>query len=605
MTKSHRGMRRYARQVRRSGMQPMMVVNSGDDFPETVAVMLLRSAWRYRSELAPLAWTSIVLGVTLWLHAEHPHWWAFLLGITAVTAWALVAFGARMKLHALLERLYAATVALAVGAWTAAATALSPIMSPLPQLLAIGTLTLSVPWWANRRRRAKVRVERTLEAWPDIARAVGLVGSQVMSAAVDVWGWRARFRLARGQTIADVTAKIPALESGLGTVRGTVRVYPTPDDLANRCELRVLDIDPHADAIPWPGPSVTSIKQPIDFGPFEDAEACRVLLLRRRVLVGGTTGAGKSGWLNVLMGNLAACRDVVIWAIDLKKGMELDPWSSCIARLATTPEQATALLADAVAVLLARAEYLTATGRRIWEPSPDMPALVIIIDEYAELSEQAPDALGHADSIARLGRAVAVTLMAATQRPTQKVMGQGAVRSQMDIRICFRVRERRDVDLVLGQGMLNAGWHAHTLNAPGKFLISSPENDSPKRARAYLVTDEAVTQTTARYASTRPALDDVSSRAIQAASDRPRVNLPETPSSSANGNTTASAEDALLLALRTAPADGIDIGELMRVTGMTRPTLYRYLRQVADTGRAVQVSRGRWRATTNGRSHDE
>ena len=94
-----------------------------------------------------------------------------------------------------------------------------------------------------------------LEAWPEIANAIGLAGSQIMSAMVDVWGWRARLRLARGQTINDVIAKIPAIESGLGTFRGAVRVHPTPDDLANRCELRVLDIDPHADAIPWPGPS--------------------------------------------------------------------------------------------------------------------------------------------------------------------------------------------------------------------------------------------------------------------------------------------------------------------------------------------------------------
>ena len=97
---------------------------------------------------------------------------------------------------------------------------------------------------------------------------------------------------------------------------------------------------------------------------------------------------------------------------------------------------------------------------------------------------------GYADSIARLGRAVAVTLVAATQ----KAMGQGAVRSQMNLRICFRVRERRDVDLILGQGMLNAGWHAHALNAPGKFLISSPEHDNPRRARAYLVIDQDVTE---------------------------------------------------------------------------------------------------------------
>jgi len=189
------------------------------------------------------------------------------------------------------------------------------------------------------------------------------------------------------------------------------------------------------------------------------------------------------------MGNLSACTDVVIWAIDLKKGMELRPWQSCIGRLATTPEQAVLLLRDAVAVLQARADLLAATGRCVWEPSPDLPALVVVIDEFAELADGAPDAASYTDSIARLGRAVAVTLIAATQRPTQKAMGQGAVRSQMDIRICFRVRERRDVDLILGQGMLTAGWHAHTLNAPGKFLVSAPEHDTPRRARGYLVND--------------------------------------------------------------------------------------------------------------------
>ena len=180
--------------------------------------------------------------------------------------------------------------------------------------------------------------------------------------------------------------------------------------------------------------------------------------------------------------------------------MELGPWAACIDRLATTPTEARALLADAVAILEARAAYLAAIGRRVWEPSPDMPALVIIIDEYAELTESAPDATGDADSIARRGRAVAVTLIAATQRPTQKAMGQGALRSQMDVRICFRVRERKDVDLILGQGMLTTGWQAHKLNAPGKFLISAPEHDTPRRARAYLLTDEAVSTTASQHA---------------------------------------------------------------------------------------------------------
>jgi hypothetical protein len=597
---TYRRMRRQARQARRSGLQPMMLFNTGDPFPETAGVVLLRWAWRYRSELAPFGVTFLIACAAWWLHSARPHWWGFVLGISAVASGVLAAFGARAGLTSLIERLYASAATLTAGAWMSAATALSPFTPPLVQALAIGMPILSIPWWAHRRRRARVRVERKLEAWPDIAKAVGLAGSQVMSAIVDVWGWRARFRLARGQTIADVVAKIPAIESGLGTFRGAVRVYPTPDGLANRCELRVLDIDPHAGAITWPGPEATSITQPIDLGPFEDASPCRVMFTRRHGMFGGATGSGKSGGLNVLMGNLVACRDVVIWGIDLKKGMELKPWESCIGRLATTPDQASALLRDAVAVLEARAELLAAAGRRVWEPSPDTPALMIIIDEYAELAEEASEAMQYTDSIARLGRALAVTLIAATQRPTQKAMGQGAVRSQMDIRICFRVRERRDVDLILGQGMLNSGWDAHSLNAPGKFLVSAPEHDTPKRARAYLLTDQAVAETAAHYASMRPELDEDSRRAISAATPTRDSHHHETAAdiSPHTEPVVPGNLSALWGALSTAPKEGIEIGQLIRVTGMSRTTIYRYLREHAVAGRAVQVSRGRWRAQT-------
>ena len=605
---TYRRMRRQARQARRSGLHPMMVINSGEPFPETVGVLLLRWAWRYRSELAPLAVTVGIVIAAWWLHAARPHWWPLVAVPAGVAGWAVTMFGARCGLPTRLERVYVATVIYAAGVWLCVATALGPFASPLLQALMVGALVLSMPWWAHRRRRARVRVERKLQAWPDIAKAIGLAGSQVMSATVDVWGWRARFRLARGQTITDVVARIPAIESGLGTFRGAVRVYPTPDDLANRCEIRVLDMDPHAGSIPWPGPSVTSIAQPIEFGPFEDASPCRILFMRRHGLLGGATGSGKSGGLNVLMGNLVACRDVVIWAIDLKKGMELKPWESCIARLATTPEQAMALLRDAVAILEARAELLAAAGKRTWEISAEMPALVIIIDEYAELADEAPDAMQDTDSIARLGRAVAVTLIAATQRPTQKAMGQGAVRSQMDLRICFRVRERKDVDLVLGQGMLRAGWDAHNLNAPGKFLVSAPEHDTPKRARAYLLTDQFVAETAAHYAGNRPQLDEESRRALDGASERPMPYRDSEPSGDALRTTEeahAAPEDVLWLALCMAPDEGAEIGELMRITGMTRPTIYRRLAAHARAGRAVQVSRGRWRATTTEEPHGE
>jgi S-DNA-T family DNA segregation ATPase FtsK/SpoIIIE len=579
----------------------MMVINAGEPFPETLAVVLARWAWRYRSELAPVGVAAGLVAVAWWLHHTRPHWWLPIAVLAGVAAWAVALFGARWRFPALIERVYAAIAIYVAGIWLSAATIVGPSITPLPQTLVGGAVILSVPWWTHRRRRAKVRLERKLQAWPDIAKAIGLAGAEVMSATVDVWGWRARFRLARGQTIGDVVAKIPEIESGLGTFRGAVRVYPTPDDLAHRCEIRVLDVDPHAGAIPWPGPSVTSITQPVDLGPFEDASLCRVPFARLHGIFGGTTGSGKSGGLNVLMGNLVACRDVVIWAIDLKKGMELGPWQSCIDRLATTPEEAITLLRDAVTVLEARAALLAGAGKRIWEISPTWPALVVIIDEYAELTDETPDAMSDTDSIARLGRAVAVTLIAATQRPTQKAMGQGAVRSQMDLRICFRVREPRDVDLILGQGMLRAGWDAHNLNAPGKFLVSAPGHDRPKRARAYLLTDQVVTETAARYAGYRPPLDAESRRAILAAANK----APDRDVDSADGRDTPEenrpptvAEQTLWAALCRAPLEGVGVGDLISATGMTRSTIYRHLRELARSGHVVQVSRGRWRGRT-------
>ena len=600
---SYRRMRRHARQARRAGMQPMMVIDSGGPLPDLAAVIIARWAWRYRSELAPLGIACAVAGLGSYAHAALSSWWPLIVAGAGIAAWVLTAFGARFGLPTRLERLYAAVTVLACGTWDALAAVTGPLTSPLPQALGLGAVVLAVPWWANRRRRAKVRVERTIAVWPDIASHVGLAGSEIMSATVDLWGWRALLRLARGQTITDVMTKIPAIESGFGTHRNAIRVYPTPDDLANRCELRILDHDPHAGAIGWRGPSVTSITQPIDLGPFEDAEPCRVLFLRRHAILGGATGSGKSDGLNELLANLAACRDVVIWAIDLKRGMELQPWAACIDRLATTPAEAAALLADAVTVLYARAEYLADHGWREWQPSERMPALVIIIDEYAELAEQAPAAMKDTDTIARLGRAAAVTLVAATQRPTQKVMGQGAVRSQMNIRISFRIQEQRDVDLILGQGMLKAGWHAHKLNAPGKFLLSSPEHDTPRRARAYLVTDDDVKEAVARYASTRPHLDAISRHALTAAPPAPAVipepgELRESNRADPPAGEREAAENALWLALCMAPEDGYEIAELIRLTGMTRATLYRRLREHARHGHAIQVGRGRWRGRT-------
>ena len=148
----------------------------------------------------------------------------------------------------------------------------------------------------------------------------------------------------------------------------------------------------------------------------------------------------------------------------------------------------------------------------------------------------------------------------------------------MDVRVCLRVRERRDTDLILGQGMVAAGWHAHNLAAPGKFLVSAEGFNHPRRARAYLVTDDDVRATVERYAPDRPTLDRLSADALdEKVYDGVIVDE-------------ADPESVLWAALNEAPEHGLSVPELMRMTGMRRTWIYDRLQ-----AHATQVRRGRWR----------
>jgi S-DNA-T family DNA segregation ATPase FtsK/SpoIIIE len=597
----YRRMRRHARQARRAGMQPMMVINPGDPLPELAIMIISRWAYRHRSAFAPL-WVALAAFIAAGAaHGHHERWWIPVAAATAVTTIVLALPLSVMRRHSAgrriasalsrlwekcgvdraVERGYAATVIATAGGWLAAAIADGPTVKPLPMTALIATVILAVPWWFHRRRRAKVRVERAISGWPEVADDIGLPGSRIASVVVDAWGWTARVILRKGTTVAHAIARIPDIESGLELRPGSVRIFPDGTH-ANRLVMRVVETEPLAAPIPWPGPAIRSVTQLAEIGISEGGRPVRVLLLRRNVLIGGIAGSGKSGILNVIIAILTACRDVRLWGVDLKGGMELGPWESCFERLATTPEEATRLFRDAVTELNKRAARMAAEGKRLWEPTPGNPALVIICDEHAELPDETH---ADADSTARRGRAVAVNLISATQRPTQAAMGERtAVRSQMDIRICMRVREPRDAALILGQGWSSAsGWQAHKLTRPGEFLISDPEHAAPERNRAYLVTDERRDQHAASYGHRQPA------ESPQTGEHHP-----------SRGNDRPTPETALWAALRDAGPEGVTVAELVTATGKGRTWVYDRLRECAAAGRVIQTTRGYWRAAGPG-----
>ena len=272
----YRRMRRQARQARRSGLQPMVVINSGDPLPELAAVIIARWAFRHRSAFAPF-WVApaafIAAGAA---HGHHARWWIPVTAVTAVTTIVLAfplsvmrrnSAGRRIAsplsrlwekcgIDRAIERAYAATVIATAGGWLAAAIASGPTVKPLPIAALIATVILAVPWWFHRRRRAKVRVERTISGWPEVADNIGLPGSRIASVVVDAWGWTARVILRKGTTVSQAIARIPDIESGLELRPGSVRVFPDGKH-ANRLVMRVVETEPLAVPIPWPGPSIT------------------------------------------------------------------------------------------------------------------------------------------------------------------------------------------------------------------------------------------------------------------------------------------------------------------------------------------------------------
>jgi S-DNA-T family DNA segregation ATPase FtsK/SpoIIIE len=478
-----------------------------------------------------------------------------------------------------------------------------------------------VPWWFHHRRRARVRVERTIDAWPTFADAIGLPGSSVASGVVTRWGWTARLALRRGQTAAHAVAQTGAIESALGVRPGAVRVEPDPRR-ADRAVLRVVEDDPLTRDVPWPGAPGAgtgsgpaggglagtsdagrsgSVLAPVELGVFEDGSPVLVRLAYRNALIGGVTGSGKSGVLNVILAALVACRDVVIWGVDLKGGMELRPWAGCLGRLATTPEGAVRLLTDARVI---RDQRAAGSDDRLWRPTGPQPALIIVIDEYAELPQEAKDV---ADSLARVGRAVMVNLLVATQRPTQEAMGGGAARAQMDVRICLRVRERRDTDLILGQGMWAAGWRADLLDQPGKFLLSDPEHTTPRPGRAYLITDTDIGDHARHWAARRPVLPDAVASGAQHHAAEPAGPAGPGPGMPPAQQPAEPPESARLLWERlttdTSP-DGVSVLDLVTVTGKSRSWVYDHLRDLADQGSATPTRRrGHWRAVHHPTGH--
>ncbi|MGF1652168.1 MAG: FtsK/SpoIIIE domain-containing protein [Actinomycetales bacterium] len=176
-------------------------------------------------------------------------------------------------------------------------------------------------------------------------------------------------------------------------------------------------------------------------------------------LVVGTTGSGKSELLRTLVASLAAAHSpdrLTFLLVDFKGGGAFDACAGLPHTVGLVTDLDEHLAARALRCLRAelrhREHRLREAGvsdlRDYHAPSPPLPRLLIVIDEFATLAVELPGFLSALVDVAQRGRSLGIHLLLATQRPQGVV--DGKIRSNTNLRIALRVQDDADSRDVIG-----------------------------------------------------------------------------------------------------------------------------------------------------------
>ncbi|UCR89978.1 FtsK/SpoIIIE domain-containing protein [Mycetocola spongiae] len=182
-------------------------------------------------------------------------------------------------------------------------------------------------------------------------------------------------------------------------------------------------------------------------------------------LVAGTTGAGKSEFLQTLVTSLALANrpDALNFVlVDYKGGSAFADceWLPHTVGLVTNLDgrETERALESLDAELKRRETVLKDLGAKdanaAWEKNParasaeNLARLVLVIDEFAELKTELPDFVDGLVRIARVGRSLGVHLILATQRPSGAITPE--MQSNTNLRVALRVTDKADSSDILG-----------------------------------------------------------------------------------------------------------------------------------------------------------
>ena len=232
------------------------------------------------------------------------------------------------------------------------------------------------------------------------------------------------------------------------------------------------------------------------------------------LLIGGTTGSGKSVSINAMIMSIlmrATPAEVRFIMIDPKR-VEFTPYNGIphlYVPVVTEAKEAASALAWGVAEMERRLKVFSKVGARnigqynakvhaalesaeaTEEPVPEelatqLPYIVIIIDELADLMMNVGKEVEFSISrIAQLARAAGIHLIVATQRPSTNVV-TGLIKANITNRIAFNVASGIDSRVVLDTP------GAENLIGLGDMLFSKPEYAKPQRIQGCYVSEDEI-----------------------------------------------------------------------------------------------------------------
>ena len=220
------------------------------------------------------------------------------------------------------------------------------------------------------------------------------------------------------------------------------------------------------------------------------------ILKMQHVLVAGSTGSGKSAFINSAITSILMNykpNEVKLILIDPKR-VELNQYAGIphlLLPIVNDPKEASDVLNKLVSEMEKRYNILSESKAKNIEEynkhaSKKMPYIVCIIDELADLMQVAgKEVESSIQRITQLARAAGIHLIVATQRPSVDVV-TGTIKSNIPSRISFAMASGTDSRTILDQN------GAEKLLGKGDMLYKPVGASNAKRLQGAFVTDEEV-----------------------------------------------------------------------------------------------------------------